>query len=128
MGKVLLLQHEFEKANGYFDQSLEIASRLGAKSEIMDNYSNLAQSCAATRRFHEADSFMVLYAGVYARMMSDSGSITLKPLIAAKQFKISAIRTGTIFGKRSLLIVLVMLLWIICVAVFSGNSSVKEKG
>ncbi len=75
IGDNLLYQKEFDKAIGYFRQSLLIADSIGAKPEVLDNYSKLVKAYSAITAFDEADSFQQLHSDLYYLLRTETDTI-----------------------------------------------------
>jgi len=77
IGDNLLYQKEFDKAIGYFRQSLLIADSIGAKPEVLDNYSKLVKAYSAIAVFDEADSFQQLHSDLYYQLRADTDTLRI---------------------------------------------------
>jgi tetratricopeptide (TPR) repeat protein len=114
IGDNLLNQKEFDKAIGYYNQSLLIADSIGATTEILDNYSRLVKAHSAISSFAKADSFQKLYSELYFQFKSDSDTSKLNHNLQPRNPQETAViasqrRTGKwIFAFVMMLLILVI--------------------
>lgn len=74
---------EYDKAKGYYHQSLLIADSINAAPEVLDNYTGLIKLHSVMAQFTVADSLQHLYSELYYqfRKDSDSANYNIKPVI-----------------------------------------------
>ncbi len=83
IGNNLMSRKEYDKAKGYYHQSLLIADSINAAPEVLDNYTGLIKLHSVMAQFTVADSLQHLYSELYYqfRKDSDSANYNIKPVI-----------------------------------------------
>lgn len=115
IGDNLLYQKEFDKAIGYYNQSLLIADSIGATAEVLDNYSRLIKAHSAISSFAEADSFQKLYSELYFQFKSDSDTSKLNQNLQPSNLQETTVN-GSQRRTEKWILAFVMMLLILVIA------------
>jgi hypothetical protein len=119
IGRNLIELNEIDKAIGYLIKSLQIAVKLNARHELLENYRNLAHANAILHNFSTADSLQDLFAETYMELFnSDSIATSRKEKIRDDEMYTSTSSTSTNWVIAYLLMAILMILSVIA---YSGN-------